>query len=183
MTWNSHLPLLTVYWNENEVDAFQIMHGKYMHKEIGQKKKEMEQSYKVFDKQTMGKGTEKKIFFRAALTAHGSSQAKCSHCLYATATAMPYLSLACNLHHSSRQCQILTYWEGPRIKPCILMDTRQVRYHWATTGTPKKKFGGGTVPKAHRSSWARGWTQGVLPWQSRIFNPVHHKGNPEIYLS
>ena len=39
---------------------------------------------------------------------------------YAIATATPDLSCICEQHHSSKQCQILTHWAGPRIEPASL---------------------------------------------------------------
>ena len=47
---------------------------------------------------------------------------------YTTATAKPDLSQVCNLHHSSRQCQILNPWIEARDQTCILMDTSRVHY-------------------------------------------------------
>ena len=55
---------------------------------------------------------------------------------YVMATAMPDLSCLCNLHHSSRQLQILNQLSEARDRTWVLMDSSQVRYHWATTGTP-----------------------------------------------
>ena len=52
----------------------------------------------------------------------------------ATATQDP--SNVCNLHHSSRPRWILNPLSEARDQTRILMDTSQVRYHWATTGTP-----------------------------------------------
>ena len=49
---------------------------------------------------------------------------------------MPDLSCICNLHHSSGQCWIPNPLSRARGWTCILMDTSQVHYHWATTGTP-----------------------------------------------
>ena len=48
---------------------------------------------------------------------------------YTTATAMPYLSHACDLHHSSRQRQILNPLGEARDQTYILMDTIQDLYH------------------------------------------------------
>ena len=45
---------------------------------------------------------------------------------YTTATAMPYLSDICNLHHSMWQCWILTPLGESRDRTHILMDTSQV---------------------------------------------------------
>ena len=55
---------------------------------------------------------------------------------YATATATPDPSLVCDLHHSSRQCQIPNPLSDARDRTCVLKDPNQVRFHWATTGTP-----------------------------------------------
>ena len=45
---------------------------------------------------------------------------------YTTATAMPDLSHARNLRHSSRQCRIFNALSGARNRTCILMDPSQV---------------------------------------------------------
>ena len=55
---------------------------------------------------------------------------------YATATAMPDLSGSCEIHHSSRQCQILNPLSEARDRTHILMDTSWVCFHWAIMGTP-----------------------------------------------
>ena len=55
---------------------------------------------------------------------------------YATAIAMPDLSGICKLHHSSQQCQILNLPSEAGDQTHSLMNTSQVHYHWATTGTP-----------------------------------------------
>ena len=54
---------------------------------------------------------------------------------YTTDTAMRDPS--CDLHHSSWQHQILNPLSKARDQTCIFMNTSQVRYCWATTGTPK----------------------------------------------
>ena len=54
----------------------------------------------------------------------------------ATATAGP--SLVCELHHSSRQPQILNPLSKVRDQSCVLMDPSQIRFHCAMMGTPKK---------------------------------------------
>ena len=54
----------------------------------------------------------------------------------ATGTAMPDPSRICDLHCSSQQCQVLNPLSRDRDQTCILMDTGQVHYHWAMTGTP-----------------------------------------------
>ena len=45
---------------------------------------------------------------------------------YTTATETRYLSIVCNLHHSSWQCQILNPLGEARDQTCILMDSSQV---------------------------------------------------------
>ena len=55
---------------------------------------------------------------------------------YTTATSTPDLDNACGLHQRSWQCQILNPLSKARSQTSILMDTSQVRYCWATVGTP-----------------------------------------------
>ena len=55
---------------------------------------------------------------------------------YDTATATQDLSHICNLHRSSWQCQISNPLSKARDQTCILMDTSQIRFCWATMGTP-----------------------------------------------
>ena len=53
---------------------------------------------------------------------------------------MPDLSHIFDLHHKSRQHQILNPLSKTRVQTYILMGTSQVRYCWATVGTPCKRF-------------------------------------------
>ena len=55
---------------------------------------------------------------------------------YNTAMAMPDLSYICNLHCNLWQHQILNPLSEARDRTCVLKDTSQIRFHWATTGTP-----------------------------------------------
>ena len=48
---------------------------------------------------------------------------------YTTATAVPDPSLVCDLHHSSRQHQILNPVSEARDQTRVLMDPRRVHYH------------------------------------------------------
>ena len=48
---------------------------------------------------------------------------------------MPDPSHVCDLHHSLRQCWILNTLSEARDRTCILMDSSQIRFCWATTGT------------------------------------------------
>jgi len=47
---------------------------------------------------------------------------------YVIATAMPDPSHVCDLHHSSRQRQILNPLSEARDRTCVLMDTSRIRY-------------------------------------------------------
>ena len=55
----------------------------------------------------------------------------------ATATATWDPSCICDLYHCSWQCQILYSLSKARDQTYVLMDTSQVHYHCAITGTPK----------------------------------------------
>ena len=57
--------------------------------------------------------------------------------VYITARAMSDLKCACDLHHSSQQRQILNPPSEARDLTCVCMDTSQIHFHWAATGTPK----------------------------------------------
>ena len=46
----------------------------------------------------------------------------------------------CDLHHSSLQCRIFNPLREARDRTCILMDTCQVCFYWATMGTPMIVF-------------------------------------------
>ena len=59
---------------------------------------------------------------------------------YTTATAMQDMSLDCYLHQSSQQQQSLNPMLEARNRTCVLMDTNQVHYHWATKGIPGRPF-------------------------------------------
>ena len=58
---------------------------------------------------------------------------------YTTATAMLDLNHVCDLHHSSWQYWILNPLSEARDQTHILMNTSQVRYTGATTGTSRIK--------------------------------------------
>ena len=55
---------------------------------------------------------------------------------YARATAMPDPSLICDLHHSSRQCQVLNPLSGARDGTPNLMVPSWIHFLCAMTGTP-----------------------------------------------
>ena len=59
---------------------------------------------------------------------------------YTTATATQDPSHICNLHHRSQQYWILDPLSKARDRICVLMDTSQVHYCWAMTGTPVGPF-------------------------------------------
>ena len=81
------------------------------------------------------------LLFRATPAAYGGSQLGAELELqllaYVTATVMCKPSLICNLHHCSRQRQILNPLSKARDWTHNPMDTSWVCYHWATKGTPK----------------------------------------------
>ena len=55
---------------------------------------------------------------------------------YTTATATWDLSRICHLYHSSWQCRIPNPLSEARDGTWIFMDTSQIRFCYATTGTP-----------------------------------------------
>ena len=59
---------------------------------------------------------------------------------YAAATATQVPSHICNLHHSSRQSQMLNPLSEARDRTHILMNTSQVHFHWATRGNLQAHF-------------------------------------------
>ena len=54
---------------------------------------------------------------------------------YTTATAMQDLSHICDLHHSSRQLQILDPLSEAGDQTCILIDVSWIRFHCTTIET------------------------------------------------
>ena len=60
--------------------------------------------------------------------------------VYAIATAMQDPSCICNLHHSSRQCQILNPLSEARDGTHNIMVPSQIHFHRATMGTPEFFF-------------------------------------------
>ena len=59
---------------------------------------------------------------------------------YTTTMATWDPSRVCNLHHSSQQCWIPDPLSGARDRTHILMDTSQIRFHYAMTGTTVHNF-------------------------------------------
>ena len=55
---------------------------------------------------------------------------------YATAMATQDPSCICDLHHSSQQCRIPLPLSKARDQTHILMNTRRIRFHYTTMGTP-----------------------------------------------
>ena len=80
------------------------------------------------------------LLFRAVPIAYASSQVRVESELqlpaYPIAIAMWDLSQVRNLHHSSQQCWSLTLLSKARDWTCILRDTSQICFRWATIGTP-----------------------------------------------
>ena len=65
---------------------------------------------------------------------------------YTTITAIHDPSHVCNLHHSSRQCQIFNPLSEARDRTCNLIVPSRIHFHWATMGTPDTTF------------WSRIWS-------------------------
>ena len=59
---------------------------------------------------------------------------------YTTATAMPDLNCICDPHHSSWQSRVLNPLSEARDRTCIIMEASQIRFCWATMGTPRETF-------------------------------------------
>ena len=58
---------------------------------------------------------------------------------YTTATTIRDPSHLCDLHHSSRQRQILNPMSKARDQIHILTDASQICFHWATMGSPRRR--------------------------------------------
>ena len=56
---------------------------------------------------------------------------------YTTATEIRDSSHICDLHHNSRQRQILNPLSEASNQTCILKGTSQIHFHRTTVGTPK----------------------------------------------
>ena len=67
------------------------------------------------------------FFFRAAPMAFGGSQARGQ-----------IRAVAAGLYHSHSNSGSLTHWPRPGIEPVSFMDTSQIRFRLAKTGTPKR---------------------------------------------
>ena len=86
------------------------------------------------------------FFFQGRTAAYGSSQAR--NWIKTVATSLCHShsyshvgsSPACDLHHSSWQCQILHPLSEAGDQSHILMDARRVRYRCAAIGTPRCHF-------------------------------------------
>ena len=72
---------------------------------------------------------------------------------YTKITAMPDPSSVCHRHHSSGQCWILNSLSEARDQTCVLLDTSQIHFCWATTRTPESPFKNNL--KANLSSWSK----------------------------
>ena len=82
------------------------------------------------------------LLFRATLVAYGGSQARgrVRATAFATATTTQDPSCVCNLHHSSRQCQILNPPSKARNLTRNLIVPSWICFHCTTTGTPTFGF-------------------------------------------
>ena len=96
---------------------------------------------------------------------------------YTTPTATSDLSLVCDLHHSSWQCQILNTLSKARDQTLILIDISLVNYQWAIMGTPFCSFLIGLFGRFffHWVVWVLYifWTLRSYPINSlQIFSPI-----------
>ena len=90
-------------------------------------------------------GTPKPDFFfwsfRASPAAYGGSQARGQIGAVASNLCHSHSKAGSNplsnLHHRSRQRWILNPLSKARDQTCVLMDTSQIRFCWATMGTPE----------------------------------------------
>ena len=97
--------------------------------------------------------------------------------VYATATATWDLSCICNLHHCSRQRQILNPLSEARDGICILMVPSEVHFYGAMTGTPKI----GSFKNKYSRLWSQpAWVQ--IP-DSVTWGQILHLCDPKLTLS
>ena len=92
--------------------------------------------------------------------------------VYTTAMAMADPSCICDLHHSSWQHWMLSPWRKAKDWSCILMDSNQICYPWATTGTWRlsiwiasmrfKSFSPGRILSIFRTHLIRPGPWGIL---------------------
>ena len=99
---------------------------------------------------------------------------------YTTATATQDLSHICDLHHSSQICWIPDPLSEARDWNRILVDTSQIHFHCATTGTPTVIY----WATAYMSNWLGLLIQSPFyRWESRhaekLDNLPHHTGRFE----
>ena len=83
--------------------------------------------------------------FKATPEAYGGSQARGPFRAVAASLCHSHSnarseSRVCNLYHSSWQHWILNPPSKARDQTSILMDTSQIHFHWAMTGTPNKAY-------------------------------------------
>ena len=87
---------------------------------------------------------------------------------YTTATETWDPSHICDLHHSSRQCQIsLTHWARPGIAPATSWFLVGFTNHWAMTGTPSLLFSKGKKTKQNKTKKQK-QKQELLLWCNGI---------------
>ena len=103
---------------------------------------------------------------------------------YARDTAMWDPSRVCNLHHNSRQCQILTPLSKAKDRTCVLVDIRFINC-WATVGTLsflilKEVLGPGSdLCHSCNHSHSRDNAGSLIHWAIREFHHLHISGKRE----
>ena len=108
------------------------------------------------------------FLFRATPAAYGDSQAwsRIRAVAYTTVTTTPDPSHICDLHQSSQQRWILN--PLARDGTCNLVDTSQIHFHWARTGTP----------------WLWSGQNNGWPWnKARYFSLPPPPGTAVVYFS
>ena len=112
------------------------------------------------------------VFFRAEPEVYGGSQARGPirvvaagiHHSYSNVRSEPCL----DLHHSSRKRQILNSVSEARDQTCVLMDTSQIHFPWATTGIPISIFMKSRMAQSVSASYVRVQVNlGLFFWKMR----------------
>ena len=99
---------------------------------------------------------------------------------------MPDTSLVCDLHHSSWQRHILNPLSKARDRTCVLMDTSQICFCWAMTGTPKCNFiyaqNTYISTQVHNICKKKMFTEALLIITQNCKQPVYQQEKDELYI-
>ena len=108
---------------------------------------------------------------------------------YATATPMRHPTHTCDLHHSSRQRQILKPLSEARDRTCVLMHTSQICFRWVQILPlySVSKGDNGELEKKKKITcricfWVRNfWTSNCLAIHRWFFSHVHSFGKVKCW--